>query len=331
MLSGILVWLVVRHEPDPEREPRLFCEEQGMATKRVLPALLAILALGATTASGQLSVGLGNYWPFDEGTGIIAHDVISHQDGTLTNFKFNSTDGWRPGAPGGVSPTAVPSNHSIQFDGVDDYIELGNYSIPQTASISAWVNILPTTTSSGTTAKQPFYILSAETPSYGTTTLVNADGSVEITDRDRYGNTDLLQTAPGIVPADHKWHQITFLRDANSPSASPVPSTLESIYVDGVMRAQGIDNIAFNNPLAPGAIGMGYPMTGLLPPGPTGSPPTPAPSYADGLIDDVRVYNRLLTATATTVGQTAGGEIFGPLHHGSLARRCEPGRPSGHQ
>ena len=89
-----------------------------------------------------------------------------------------------------------------------------------------------------------------------------------------------------------------------------MPSTLEFIYADGVLRAQGIADFAFNNLLAPGAIGMGYPITGLLPPGPTGSPPTPAPSYADGLIDDVRVYNRLLTTTATTVGQTAGGEVW---------------------
>jgi hypothetical protein len=278
-----------------------------MATKWVFPALLAVVVLSAGTAKAQLSTGLGNYWPFNEGKGTVAHDVVSHHDGTLTNFDFDANDGWRLG--GGISPTALPTNYSIRFDGNNDYIDLGNYSIPAAASISAWVNILPTATSSGTMATQPFYILSAETLSYGTTTLVNADGSVEITDRDRYGNTDLLQTAPGIVPADHKWHQITFLRDANSPSASPLPSTLESIYVDGVMRAQGIAHFAFNNPLAPGAIGMGYPMTGLLPPGPTGNPPTPAPSYANGLIDDVRVYNRLLTAANTTLDQPAGGEI----------------------
>ena len=83
--------------------------------------------VGCKTANAQLSAGFGNYWPFDEGTGIIAHDVISHQDGTLTNFEFDANDGWRPGV--GISPTA--RNFSIQFDGVDDYIDLGNYLIPK--------------------------------------------------------------------------------------------------------------------------------------------------------------------------------------------------------
>jgi hypothetical protein len=259
---------------------------------------VAILALGAGTVRGDLATGLGNYWPFDEGTGTIAHDVISHQNGTLTNFKFDSTDGWRPGA--GPSPVALPRNYSIQFDGVDDYIDLGSYSIPETASISAWVNIHGFT---GPTNNNAFYILGSETSNYGTTTSVESDGSVWINDREANGNSDSLHTAPGIVPADNKWHQITFLRDSYSPLATPAPSGSESIYVDGILRAQAFTVWTGNNPAAPGAIGTGSPMLGSL------MPPTPAPAYADGLIDDVRVYNRLLTATATTVGQTAGGDI----------------------
>ena len=286
-----------------------------MTRKWVLPALVAIAALGAGTARGQtaLGVGLGNYWPFDEGQGTIAHDVISHQNGTLTNFQFDSSDGWRPGW------TGKAGDHSIQFDGVDDYINLGNYSLPTTSSISAWVNIHGFT---GTPENLAFYILGSESEGnlaspvssgaeYGTVTYVEGDGSVWITDRDAAGNVESVHTAAGIVPADDKWHDITFLRNTIPVASplSPVPSGLESIYVDGVLRAEGIMTDTFNNPPAPGAIGMGFPLTTSSGPQPAGDPPVMAPDYSNGLIDNVRVYNRLLTATATAVGQTAGGKV----------------------
>jgi hypothetical protein len=260
-------------------------------------------------------LGLGNYWPFDEGQGVIAHDVISHQNGTLTNFKFNSSDGWRPGW------TGKAGDYSIQFDGVEDYINLGNYTIPATSSISAWVNVQDFT---GTPGNLAFYILGAESEGnlasgtgiasgveYGTVTYVEGDGSVWITDRDALGDVSSVHTAAGVV-SEGKWNQITFLRNTVPVASplSPVPSGLESIYVNGVLCAQGIMADTYNNPPAPGAIGMGFPLTTSSGPAPLGGdPPVMAPDYSDGLIDDVRVYNRLLTATATAVGQAAGGEV----------------------
>jgi hypothetical protein len=269
-----------------------------MSGKWVFSALLVTLAWGAGAAGADLAVGLGNYWPFDEGKGIIAHDVVSHHDGTLTSFQFDLKDGWRPGSH--PSPAANLRDSSILFDGTDDYVNLGSYAIPRTASISAWVNIHGFT---GPNANNAFYILGAETSNYGTTTFVQNDGSVWLAERDAKGSFNSLHTAAGIVPADNRWHQIVYLRDGNSPVASPLPSTLDSIYVDGIKRAQGIGHLTLNNPLAPGAIGMGYPILGPI------MPPVPPPAYANGLIDDVRVYSRLLTTSSVAVDQSCDGEV----------------------
>jgi hypothetical protein len=272
-------------------------KEQAVSTKWVFLASVMMLACGAGAARGDLATGLGNYWPFEEGTGTIAHDVISGQNGTLTNFDFNAADGWRPGKIG---------NYALQFDGVNDYVNLGLYSIPQAASISAWVDINSFGGIGASPVAKPFYILGSETANYGTTTFVQPDGSVWIVDRNTAGQTDVLHTAPGIVTADSTWHQIVYVRGVNAIGT-------ESIYVDGINRAQGVSEYTINNPAAPGAIGMGYDLTGAVPPGPAAvggpTPPTPAPVYANGLIDDVRVYGRLLSVGPTAVDQPAGGEV----------------------
>ena len=66
-----------------------------------------------------------------------------------------------------------------------------------------------------------------------------------------------------------------------------------------------------DNPAAPGAIGMGFPMTGSL----TVVPPSPisAPAYADGLIDDVRVYDRAFDRHGHGIGPVGRRRNFRPV------------------
>lgn len=77
-------------------------------------------------------------WKLDETSGTAANDSWSGgNNGTLTNFSFDSTDGWR-------GPSQCVSAGCLQFDGVNDYIDSTIsqiYTYTQPVSLEAWVYI----------------------------------------------------------------------------------------------------------------------------------------------------------------------------------------------
>jgi len=85
-------------------------------------------------ALGAFAVGI---WDFDEGSGDIAGDASGNgNDGTLTNGPI-----WRCAS---TDPDYTPSGKgcSLEFDGVDDYVDCGNdasLSITEGITIEAWV------------------------------------------------------------------------------------------------------------------------------------------------------------------------------------------------
>jgi hypothetical protein len=78
--------------------------------------------------------GLVGYWSFDEGTGTIAYDLSGYgNNGTLNNFNFTETSGWTTGKIG----------KALIFDGVDDWVRVSNtpsLDINKNVSVFAWVN-----------------------------------------------------------------------------------------------------------------------------------------------------------------------------------------------
>jgi hypothetical protein len=81
--------------------------------------------------SSNLSNGLAGHWPFDDGSGTTAIDVSGNgNDGTLQNMD-PATD-W---------VTGVIGSHALDFDGVDDDINVpdnGALTLTDTHSISLW-------------------------------------------------------------------------------------------------------------------------------------------------------------------------------------------------
>ncbi|MCX6821128.1 MAG: LamG domain-containing protein [Candidatus Aenigmarchaeota archaeon] len=78
------------------------------------------------------------YWTMDEGNGSVDYDYSGNRNnGTLTNMNTtgNATSGW--------NSTDCKSGSCLKFDGVNDYISLGNAldnDLPSTpATISVWV------------------------------------------------------------------------------------------------------------------------------------------------------------------------------------------------
>ncbi|MHC4423727.1 MAG: hypothetical protein ACYSWR_03540, partial [Planctomycetota bacterium] len=72
--------------------------------------------------------GLISLWEFEEGDGTIAHDSVGNNDGTIYGAS------WTTGVIGGA----------LRFDGVDDYVNVGNDNSlkpPLPVTLSAWINL----------------------------------------------------------------------------------------------------------------------------------------------------------------------------------------------
>jgi prepilin-type N-terminal cleavage/methylation domain-containing protein len=78
--------------------------------------------------------GLVGYWNFDEGTGTIAYDLSGYgNNGTLNNFNFTAISGWTTGKIG----------KALIFDGSDDWVRVSSSTsldINKNISVFAWVN-----------------------------------------------------------------------------------------------------------------------------------------------------------------------------------------------
>jgi concanavalin A-like lectin/glucanase superfamily protein/putative Ig domain-containing protein/PKD domain-containing protein len=76
--------------------------------------------------------GLVDWWKFDETSGTTASDSAGTDPGSLLGFNFNATSGWTTGEIGGA----------LAFDGMNDYVNLDSsqLSLTNNFSISAWIN-----------------------------------------------------------------------------------------------------------------------------------------------------------------------------------------------
>jgi VCBS repeat-containing protein len=210
--------------------------------------------------------------PLDEGGGTLAGDVSGNgNDGTLANgaaFEANTGDG---------------SAHAVRFDGADDRIELGNLDVNGTGlTLAAWFNAdtFPGSSSdpriisktSGLSGSTHIFMLST----------VQVGSAIRLRGRVRVGgSTTTLIASTGNVAAG-QWYHAALTYDG---------STMR-VYLDGVQ----VGSTPKSGPVDvdPGmAVAVG------------GQPAGAGVRYFDGLIDDVRILQRALSA-----GEVAA--ILGP-------------------
>ncbi len=79
---------------------------------------LTFVAFSATVIMADVMDGLVAYWPLDEGSGKVAHDVIGGNNGTLDNGPK-----WVAGADSKMGEGA------ILFDGTDDRVSIGSFDV----------------------------------------------------------------------------------------------------------------------------------------------------------------------------------------------------------
>ena len=213
----------------------------------------------AKRTQGPSNLGLVGYWSFDDGTTTVANDSSGNRNhGRLTNMD-SATD-WVPGKRG----------KALDFDGSNDYVTMGNITADDFGTGPMSVSVWFKTSSVG--YQEPVDNKTAGTNLAGFNLYMNT-GSNKMTFRIADGTNQ--RSISGITAVDNnQWHHAVGVRNGDTIT----------IYIDGVQEgtATGVSayNISNATTFFVGAYGTGAGQANW-----------------NGLIDDVRVYNRALSAT----------------------------------
>ncbi len=226
------------------------------------------LTLSAATTFNHLYIndGLVGYWKFDEAAGTSAADSSGYGN-TGTNNGATITSA--------TDPVHFTDAKLLSFDGTDDYINMGNI-LPMglnSLTVNGWFKTTSNPATVGLFGK-------TSTRGYlGRYGVLFYGGNISVV-YDFDGGGAIFGTSQTSY-IDGTWHMVTAVYNRAGSA---------TLYVDGVNKAssdisaysavdmQGTDRFIV------GGYGDG-PGTGVL-----------AGSYFDGLMDDVRIYNRALSA-----------------------------------
>ncbi len=214
--------------------------------------------------------GLICWLKFDETSGTLASDAMKKsRRGKLQNGPTWRSSGGRIGG-------------ALAFDGKDDYVDMSGRTLKvlENWTVCAWVKVDQIGTRQEILCKEGGN--KDGTHGLGYELSIHSKGEVEFGVFDGSGKWPIAKSGGDVVKAS-RWHHVAGVRDAKAG--------LLRVYVDGVERATG----------------------------PAGGPPktsretvqigrsTFKKHYLKGLIDDVRIYERALSAEAVRKLFEAGG------------------------
>ncbi len=250
--------------------------------------------LGAHTAHASViqmtpnNIGLVGYWSFNEGTSTIAHDFSGNgNNGTLSGSTLPA---WTSGKFG----------NGLSFDGSTSYVDIANSSgVADNLSamtVSAWFK---TTNTSGNGQN----IVAKDT------SVNNGVGWALFTDGGSaficLGVSGSVYTCAGTTAnvADGKWHHAVWTMTGNSFAA-------QTIYIDGI--AQSLSNVSG------GTVSSFSNGVDIYIGADAGSASND--QKFNGSIDEVRIYNRALTATEVAgLYQSGAAKINSSQSPGTLS------------
>jgi len=214
--------------------------------------------------------GLVSHWALDEGAGLIAYDSAGSKDGVVFGAK------WASGQLGAA----------LDFDGADDYVALPDNNpvwLPQNSfALSAWVYFDRAPAASGGETFLDLNFADSGTPSNELGYVVSRAGA-GYAGRVAFGMTTLTNTDEDLhsneVLSGGRWYHVVAVRDG----------TTQAIYIDGQLdnsRTCSPDPIDFVGGYDDDKVNIGRVTSAGV-----------GQYYVDGKIDDVRIYDRALSAS----------------------------------
>ncbi|MFA5249011.1 MAG: LamG-like jellyroll fold domain-containing protein [Candidatus Paceibacterota bacterium] len=210
-------------------------------------------------------------WRFDEVAGSAVADTVGANNGSLINFNFDSTDGWRTGS-------SCVSEGCLQFDGANDYVDIGDMASVNGVSqltISGWVK---------------------RTSGFGALFFKQSDSSsvwIEIAWHSSVGllfaNNGAINYARMDIPSGNDWKLITCVFDGTQSGNA----NRSKIYINGVLQPvsyTGTISSVTASPSGTAKIGRDIWNGATL----------------NAFIDEVRIYNAALPASAIRENYLAG-------------------------
>jgi len=248
--------------------------------KNLYNAGAAKLGVSKTDPNDSLNQGLVGHWTMDgadtvwtSATAATTLDKSGNGNtGTLTNMSRSS------------SPVSGKIGQGLNFDGVDDYVVKTGISLTSTSgSISGWFNIKTIPTASNA------YVMAGgleASPNNDAnqiyTGVYNNAGSVRANVVIRTGATTIYNHYGNTVLSTDRWYHVAYTHvDGSAPL----------LYIDGVLQTLTLvggtlDNSKWWDDLVTPDFYIGARLTsGAL------------SAFFNGTIDDVRIYNRALSAT----------------------------------
>jgi len=225
--------------------------------------------INASTAQLQqgtnLASGLVGHWTFDG-------KYLTTTTSTDTSGQGNN--GTLTGANGKPVPTQGRLGQALSFDGVDDYVSLGNPSSLSPGSggfsISSWFK-------TSVTGRYIYWDSTATGGNIPSVQLLVNNNKIHGIYRDASSNEATVSDAGNTV-TDNVWHHAVWIKNG----------TTGTMYLDGV-------NIGSNTNASLGAINVNAGCNADIGVAESGASCTKS-SYFTGSLDDVRVYNRALSA-----------------------------------
>ena len=229
--SDVSNWVNPRNKVEPPTEVQPWCgkgeSSLGGLTLIGLLVTVSFFAFAVPTAQAVVgkppnNLGLVGYWSMDECRGNIALDSSGNSNrGTLTNFALSgSTSNW-------VSGSAAKRGCALNFDGTDDYVNIGDVVDIGTndMSISMWFKTPITVTNKALIAKEGGVF-----PSWGLYSVVAGAGYSEgaINLQFLIDNDNRINDVTNVAFSDNNWHHLVWIVDRDV--------TTGTVYVDGVSR-----------------------------------------------------------------------------------------------
>jgi mannosyl-glycoprotein endo-beta-N-acetylglucosaminidase len=216
------------------------------------------------------------WYPFDEGEGSTAADSSGNgNDGTI----FGAA--WAAGMLGGA----------LDFDGIDDFVRVADYPKPEsTITVSAWVRAdsrppWASIAKNWATQKGSFHL-----------GLFSGDGDLQVTVGEADdGTADVREGAQGPFPLG-SWQHVAFVADGSRVRLYREGREVGEAPYDGTLKTT-----------RPG-LGIGVKLNNA-----GDAPNANNPAYWDGLIDDVRIWDRALCQTEleALLSESPTGAVIG--------------------